>query len=498
MGLEQKAARIGKLSAIYAMGSIAKHLIAMLLLPVFTSYLVPAQMGILGLAGRVIGPVAILIQAGLWSALKIRYFQTEESQRPLLVRTVLIGQVVQMGVFCSLLSLGGIWAAGHLLPNLPLSAPKVVSLWLMVVWSCFFSALIRMASGLSELHERALTSVGINLFQFLVQTVLGIVVVVWLGWQGFGRQSMIFLAMAVTGVLALRIIWRYGKGGFDSALFRKILRVGLTFVPHGLAGVLALAINGWLLNKLVSPAALGIYGIALSFASLLQLPLHSFGNAAYPTLAKLMADGGQESRRQQSRLYTLLIAGIAALSLGITLFAPVAIRILTVPAYHEAVSIVPILVLAWLLQGLYWLTANRVSYFSGGLWLATATVFSLAASVALGFVLIPPFGAHGAAMALAGCFFIRFLVVAVVGGRIYPLPWQFRAIVGTIVGVVLLAVADVLLSPWLGIVPALLVKTAFLAAVIPLMRIVGVASGSEMKRGWQLVLAKMRSLVGRR
>ena len=42
MGLDQKAARIGKLSAIYAMGSIGKHLIAMLLLPVFTYYLVEA------------------------------------------------------------------------------------------------------------------------------------------------------------------------------------------------------------------------------------------------------------------------------------------------------------------------------------------------------------------------------------------------------------------------------------------------------------------------
>jgi len=424
MGLAQKVTKIGKLSTIYMLSTIIAQVVGLFLLPIFTRYLEPDQMGIIGLAAQVILPLSIVVQLGLWSSLKSHYFRTDKSVRPLMVRTVLLGQLVQTGLICSLLSLVGIWFSERFLPNLPLSSERVYCLWLMIVWGCFFQAWFRIATGLTQLHERAFTTVFLTLLQLFLRVGLGLFVVVYLGWKGFGRQSSIFATIVLTGAAAFVIVWRYGRGGFDFSLFKKILRTGLTFVPHGFAGVLALSVNGWLLNKLVSPAALGIYGIAVMFGQLIQMPLNSFGNAAFPTLARMMKDGSAEARRQQSRIYTLLIAGVAVLALGIVLFAPIAIILLTAPKYHESMYIVPILVLAWTFQGFYWIASNRVFYLGGGLWLATATVSSLGVGIALGFLLMPPYGMYGAAMAMVGTFVVRTMVILVIGERMYPVPWQ--------------------------------------------------------------------------
>ncbi|UCE99395.1 MAG: polysaccharide biosynthesis protein [Planctomycetota bacterium] len=489
----ENVTKIGKLGVVYILGIIIPHVLTVLVLPIFTHYLPPAQYGIVTLARQIWSPLSILIALGLLSAVASHYFRMEEARRPQLVKTVLIGLVIQMGLLCSVLSLAGIWVAEYLLPNLPLSPGLVLALWVMIVWTCFFSCLVLFGVTLTQLHERAVVSVSINLLNYLLQIILGIFAVVYLGWQGFGRQGTLLMGAIGASVFSFFVIWRFASGKFDFSLFKRILRTGLGFVPHSFSGMLAITVNAWLVNKLVSTAALGVYGIAVLFGQLIQLPLNAFGSAAYPTLAKLMSDGGTEARRQHSRLYTLLIAGISALALAVSLFAPVAIKILTAPGYHEAMRVVPILVFAWLIHGLYWVASNPVFYFGGGLWMATATISSVVVSIILNIILAPIYGLYGAAMAMVGCFFVRFVVITIVSHRLYPLPWQVGAIARAIGCAVLLELVDIWLSPQLPLIPAIVLKAVMLLAMIPLMWICGVVSTGEVAKAKDLIIARIRS-----
>jgi O-antigen/teichoic acid export membrane protein len=209
----------------------------------------------------------------------------------------------------------------------------------------------------------------------------------------------------------------------------------------------------------------------------------------------MMTDGSEESRRRQSRMYTLLIAGIGALGLAIVLFAPVAIKMLTAPNYHGAIGIMPILVLAWLFQGFYWIASNRVFFLGGGHWLATATVSSVIVSAGLSLLLIPGMGAHGAAWALVGCFLVRFVVIAVIGERLYPLPWQLGAIARVLAGVVTLWALDYFLLAGLGPWSAIPFKLLLLLAMIPLARICGVVSSREIAEARAAVGESLRGLI---
>lgn len=495
--LSRSAVKIGKLSTIYTLGQLVPRLVGIVLLPIFTHYLKPEQMGIVTLAGRISGPLMVFVHLGLCNALQRLYFLTEEVLRPKLVRTVLLGQVVQAVVICTLLSVGGIWLADVLLPNLPLGPGYLFGLWLMIVWGCFFGAWLQFGVAMAQLLERAGLSVGMTSSRYLVQAGLGVAAVAGLGWKGFGRQGTIFLATALVAIATLPVVWRCGRGGFDFSLFKRVFRSGLTFVPNSLSGLLGLALNAWLLNSMASSAALGTYAVAVLFPQLMQIPYNSLISAAYPTLAKLMGDGGKEARRQQSRLYTLLITGNVGIALGVALFVPIAIQILTDPSYHEAARVAPILVMAWLLLGLSVIVGQTVFVVGGGLWLSAATVASVIVNVALCLALIPRYGIYGAAWAMFGGFAARLVVSAWVSCYLYRLPWELTKILRAIGCAGALAIADRWLSPGLSLAGAIALKTALLTAMVPALWGLGVVSTAECKRARDVIFGKVRAWRGR-
>jgi O-antigen/teichoic acid export membrane protein len=497
VSLEKHVTKIGKLSMIYAFGGAAPKILGLALLPIFTHFLSPDQFGIVRLALQVALPLSILVQLGLEASLKSRYFRTDLSQRSQLIKTAFLGQIALGFLTCLVFSIAGVWVFDQILPNLPISPQKVQMLWLMIVWGCFFSSFIQLATTVSQLLEKAALAVSITMSLFLLRSFFGVIAVVWLGWQGFGRQGTNFIGATIIGIVSLWLLFRFGKAKFNFKLFKDLFKTGLTFVPHSFAGMFALAINTWLVNKMISTASVGIYAIAIQFAQFIQMPLTAFGNAAYPTLAKLMSDGSDESKKQQSRLYTLVLTGISVIALGISLFAPIAIELLVAPNYHKAKTVVPILVLAWQCQALYWVCSTIVFYHGGGLWLATATVSSMIANIILGFLLIPIYGVYGAAMAMVGCFLIRFIVIAIVGHKKHPLPWQIKIVAQMLTVVLLMALTDIWLSEHLSLAPAIGLKLLIFAATILLILKCGIISQKEFKRGKQIFLEKLKIFSGR-
>lgn len=485
MAIKTSVKKIGKLSAIYLAGAATPKVTGLFLLPIFTHYLVPEQFGIVKLALQISQLLAVFVQLGTPASLKSSYFRVAEAERAGFVKATYIGQLFHGALSCLVLSAIGYFFSDALLPNLPLEHKLLFPLWLLIVWSSFLGGFQKLGVSLAQIEERAWLSVSVDVTRYMAQDLAGVLVVVLLGWQGFGRQVTVIFGLAVAAVLALRLLVRSGRAPFAWSTYADLLRRGLTFVPHSLAGVLSLTVNTWILNKLASTAEVGIYGIAVQFAQFLEMPLFSLGNAAYPTLAKLMNDGGPEARREQSRLYTLTIVGAAGLALCISVLAPVAIDLLADEKFHGAKLLTTVLVAGFFFQGLYIIGSHVVFYFGGGLTLSTATASSVVANGALCLLLVPRYGMLGAAYAMVGSFVLRAAIVIAVGRRLYSLPWEVGPIVRATLAIAAVAAADVLATAGLGLVPGLLVKVALLASVVPLllgMRVITVKEIRELGR----------------
>ncbi len=492
LSLRKNAVNISKLSTIYFAGNVLPRALGLFLLPVFTAFLVPTQFGIVMLTARLVGPISLLMQLGLVAGFQWHYFRIEESERSRFVRTIFLGQFRQALLIGILLSVGGIWCADLLLPNLPLNPEFVSMLWLVIVWTAFCGAFIDLGEAVARIREQAFVAVGIRSLTYLSQLGLGLAVVVGLGWLGFGRQLAISIGYAFGALIAIRFLWRLGDGTHETPVYRKTLRTGLTFMPHTLNGLIATAVNAWLLAKFASPGALAIFGVALIFAQLMDLPLLSFVGASHPTTAKLMTDGSPRARNQQSRLYTLQILGLTCLAVGAAVFAPVAIRVLTAPEYHEAQWVVRIVILSCLCRGLYLAVAQPVSYIGGGFWLSTASFSSSAIGILLGFLLIGPYGAYGAAWAIVAGRMAGMVVAALVGYRLYPLPWEVTKIVRMLACGTGLVIADYYLSPNLTPVLALALKVGLVASLLPLLLLCRAIEPSEARRGLEMIKGRLR------
>lgn len=523
MSLAKTATKIGKLSTIYLVGSIAPQVINMLVLPIYTDYLTKEQMGVVSLGARLSVPLAVVIQLGALAGFKSWYFRTDPPLRPQFVRTM---QLSQLGINFSVvlvLAIVGLVASEWILPGLPYSSTAVYVLWLLILADALGDASTKLATMVMRLSEHARQSVTLSFAWYILQTVVSLSVVFALArhglgeWQGFGRQASSTTAALITAAVAVGIVWRYGGGRYDPRMARQTLRTGITFVPHQLSDGMMLTANAWMVNGFFSTAALGVYGIAIAFAQIVQLAIFNFSDAAYPTLSELMRQGGPDSRRKQARIYTLTLLILTSTLLAQQLLAPVGIRVLTNPSYHEAASIVPILILAWTFQAFYMIVVQPVFFFGGGFWLSCATLTSILVSIGVGAWAIPEFGAYGAAWSIVAGFGSRFVVALSASTYLYPLPWEVARLARALICAALILWIDwtfvdgwlVLVKDlgrpgafferveWLNLIVVVVVKLLLLAAMIPLLWGTGAVKTHELKTFADAVRGKLRGRFGR-
>jgi O-antigen/teichoic acid export membrane protein len=466
MSIRDSVYKIGKLGIVYITSNVVALLVNLFVLPIFTKYLHPDQMGIVNLSRQIITPLSMLINLGILDAMTCMYYRTEEHLRSTLTRTVFIGTLVQMLLFTMLLSVFSGWLSRLLLPNIPLGNDYKFCLWWIIVAASVATSYATFGYRINQINEQSIRATTILMVEYFVGVVLGVPAVVFLGLQGFGRQVTLVIATIVSAIVGYFLSRRYQKGYFDWALYKQLLCTGVKFLPHSLSGVLTVSTNMWLLAKLISAEALGVYGIAIFFAGLAQMPLAAFNYAAYPTLAKLMTDGSNDARVHQSRIYTILLCFLFGFVLCLSLSGSIGIKILTDPAYHGAIKVLPLILLGWLIQFLYWVLSNPVYNFGGGLWMASATLSSLLVGILLNLIITPMWGLYGAAISLIGCFTVRWIVISIISHRMYPLPWEYSKIIKCFVFTIILATFDCLIINRVNLFLQILSKLVLMAAYL--------------------------------
>ena len=480
--VEKNNRKIARLSALYMAAAIIPSIVSVLALPVFTRYLSPDQLGIVTFAKHALGPIVILVPLGFTTGVRMQYFRIDESIQPQFIRSALIGQTAISGAVCLVLSIAGLWISNSIMADLPLPQNLVFVLWLMVVWGAFCQGIVRLGMSMAELLEQGRTVLSLRLLSTLPQILFGLAAVTLLAWQGFGRQGTIFAGAACAALFSIWIVWRLGSGYADTRLIRRPAIEGIKFVPHNLAVHLQFAISSFLLNSMISTGSLAIYGVALTFGALLEMPLGAVSQAAFPTLAKLMNAGSNDSRVSQSSLYTKVAIGIVSISVASALFSPIAIRLLTAPAYHEASTVVLVMIAAWLFHGFFGLALQPVMYHGGGLSVTMASVGGLIVTAVSSIILIPMYGIYGAAASTLLCFATKFAIALYLAQRIYPIPWETAKIIRALLCGSIIALAGVHFSNSLQPQGAIAVGVLLSASFVLLLYVTRVLSREEFRQ----------------
>jgi O-antigen/teichoic acid export membrane protein len=198
--------------------------------------------------------------------------------------------------------------------------------------------------------------------------------------------------------VARRVGWRPGmRPGLPRRdLARDVLTYGVRGQVGGMITLLNLRLDFAVLGAMAGPAVLGAYAVASKYAELLRLPGTALTWVCYPMLAGMPeADASRTSRRL---LPAALATNLLAAAPFVLLAGPV-IRLLYGGGFDTAIGPARLLIAGMLLAGAAGVASGHL-YGRGRPGLNSwALGLGLVVTVALDVLLIPRFGAMGAAFA---------------------------------------------------------------------------------------------------
>lgn len=242
----------------------------------------------------------------------------------------------------------------------------------------------------------------------VVTTNLGAVVAL-VGLAALGANSLLMLlvlpfAEALNGLVLFRAFRRAAGIGIEWPTVASVLATLRQSLPLGGIVVIAtiyLRLDVLVLSRLFDEATVGYYGLAYRFTEPFVLIAAAFGLSTYSHLSRIIAEA------QPPRLvfrtimrYSLLALGYGLVAcLALVSLAPLLIRLL-LPAYLPAVAIVYVLAPTILFRALIAALNNAMLAYGRFSVITLVVLFNLVLIGAAMLLLVPLFGAVGAALAL--------------------------------------------------------------------------------------------------
>jgi O-antigen/teichoic acid export membrane protein len=414
--------RLATSGAAYQASSLVAAFLALFTLPLYTRYLTPTEFGYAETLLTAIILVSILLRFGIGEAFVRFYFDdADPARRDRLARTT-TGFVLVTTTVAALVAVALAGPVGELL--LGLRDATLVAYGVLGLWA--FTNL-EVAYALLRVDERRRTYLVASVTNVLLTVALTVTLVV--GFDQGARGYVLGNYAASTAVLvglwlfALRHRVSLAVRGGPRAL-APLLRFGAPTVPADAAVFALNVIDRAYLLRADSPAAAGLYSVAVKLATVVIVAVRGF-QLAWPPLAYSIADEG-EARRVYATVTSAYVVVTGLVVAGVTLLGRWVVRLLADDEFFAAHEALPWVALGWALYGLF-----LVFVTIAGRAKVTARVFPAAAAglvvnvVAL-VALVDPLGIAGAGIALCAAYLVMLLSVHLLTRRAFAVPFEWR------------------------------------------------------------------------
>jgi O-antigen/teichoic acid export membrane protein len=470
--LAEQIKRLASQSLVYGLGGLISRVLAVLLLPLYTSYLHGRDYGRVETLTALTAVLVVLLRLGISSAFFRFYFDApkdssrESSSSPssasgsagaaakpprlqtgiasdasnieYRIRVVRTSFWFTMGSATFGLAAGWIAAEpiAHALalgPNQEwLVRAAFVGLWAQLNYE--------QLASLFRVEERPGLFTAATIANLLITVAATIVLVVH-----FHERAMGVIVGNWIGTLAVYLALlgyrRYQLGlQFDRKLLRAMNRFGMPLVPAQLAIWTINFIDRVFIAKFHGQTEVGHYSIGVRIASATLLLLTAF-RLAWPAFAYSIEDEG-EAKRTYGYVLTYVLFVTCWVSLALAALAPWLVRLLTArPEFYSGARVVGLLSFSAVAWGAYTVVAIGIgrARFTQFNWVVTGAAAVI--NVGLCFALVPPYAMIGAAIATLASMGAMFGLMAIHAQRVYPVPYQWRRVALVVGAAVALAVA---------------------------------------------------------
>ncbi len=438
--------RLAGQTAIYGLSNIVGRVINFLLVPLYTRVFAPGEYGVVTEMYVYVAFLLIVLTYGMETAL-FRFSEEDPKSKDRVFSTSLISVLATSALFILLVLL-----FRHPLAQVMRYGDHVeyIVVLAFIVGLDAFSAIpyarLRAQNRPWRFAAVRLTGILVNISLVLFFLLL----CPWLAEHGSpGMKALVqkiydpeigvgyvFISNLLATLWSLALLSPVvfsARPVLDTRLWKSMLIYALPLLVAGMAGWVNEALDKLLLKYIlpeeIAMEQVGIYGAVYKLAIMMTLFVQAFRFAAEPFY--FAQARRPDAKKLFSRVMNYFVLVMLLLFLVITLFMDVFKHFIG-PAFHEGLSVVPILLLANLFLGIYWNLSiwykltGKTGY---GAWFA---LFGALVTILLNIWWIPLFGYHGSAWATLVCYFSLALLSLFFGQRHYRIPYDILYVLALI------------------------------------------------------------------
>lgn len=417
-------------TVIYGLGIMLNKSVGFLLLPLYTKYFPPEQIGLITLVQSLSLVLGVIYMFGMETAF-MKYFidaKDDESRSVIYSSTLVLLSVTSLFI-SSVVFMN----AGNIVSLLDFTERdesvfliKILSIFLVVDTVYRFPLLFFRAKLESK------TYAFINFLTFLVNIICNILFIVILKK---GVESIFYsyiISVSLTFVLGLGLTKKYLTAKFSTRKIKEMLSFGNKFIFIGFFVLFIDVSDRFFLKYYFDESLVGIYSANYRLASVMSFLIASFKFSWTPYFLNLNSDPG--NKKIISSIFTNFIFTGTILFLLFSVFTELLVKIsffgieFLNAEYWSGLKVVPVILAAYFISGVY-STLNAAPFFTNNtrsiLFITFAGVIS---NTVLNIILIPLFDITGAAVSTLLTYFIMFIIIYFYSQKIYKIQYDWNKI----------------------------------------------------------------------
>lgn len=404
-------------SGIYTITGVLNAAIPLLLLPLLTNKLSPADYGIVAMFQLIVSIIYPIMAMNLEGSISRKFYEKDDSDFPSYVGTCIFL------MFLNVLVTGTIYFILFGYISHVTLVPKMYLKYTILVAICQFLTTVLLTT-----YQIRIKPIGYGIYQIaqtLVNISLTLLFVVGYGLTWKGRLD----AQIYTGVLAscigviLLIKSKQIRINIKMSDVKHALNFGIPLIPHALGGLLFTAVDRFFLTKLAGLDQTGNYSVAYQLGAIISLITLAFNNAYTPWLFGELNKNNEQIKVKIVKFtyyYFIFISGLALFTL--TIF-PYIIKIFVGHRFSSINSYSTFIIWGFVFQGMYYMVTNYIGYVNKTYLLAIITISVGIIKIPITYYSIKILGGMGASVSYCLTFFLFFLATWVLSARVYKMPW---------------------------------------------------------------------------
>ncbi len=308
-------------------------------------------------------------------------------------------------------------------------------------------------------------NISLNLIYFVVLPALGLN-----PWgiydDGLDVGFVFYINLACTGLITL-FFYKELKGfryGFDGKLLRRMLGYSWPILVLGIAGILNQSGSQIIFPFIYgegSSVPLGIYGASVKIAMIMAMITQAFRYAYEPFVFGSSAEKDSKETYARAMKYFIIFTLLAFLC--VIGFLDL-LKYIIGPGYWEGLKVVPIVMAAEIMMGIYFNLSFWYKLTDQTLWGAVFSGAGCLVLFAVNIIFIPKAGYMACAWAGFAGYATAMLLSYFVGQKKYPIDYPLKDIGIYVTAAAVLCAGMVLANKFLGTVPALAVNAVLVLA----------------------------------